>query len=203
MGLVYAEDGDQTKDFNRTSFSIIEGGSGFIIRTSADGKGYRGNITVDPDTDLDYESVKNNLKLKIEATDLGDKKAEVIVEVEVLDVNDERPEFPPLTEPVKVTVKENTTIFGAVGRFTAEDKDGNHSLIYELDSIKCRCVEDPLSPCKWFIVEPTGEVKVNPEFTLDYELCDQVLIEAQVVDEYTEKGPNNSVTPGQHWAIYR
>lgn len=199
VGSVYAEDLDQTTNFNRISFSIIDGGFGsFIIRTFAVEHGYRGNITVDPDIELDYESARKQFKLRVEATDLEQKKALVMVEVDVLDVNDERPEFKP-TAPV--TVKENTNISGAIGSFTGQDKDGNHSLIYELESIKCRC-NGSLTPCSNFILDPTGEVRINPESLVDYEQCDQVLIEAQVVDEYTEKGENNSVTTGRNWVVY-
>lgn len=200
MGSVHAEDLDQTTDFNRISFSIIDGSFGsFIIRSFADEQGYRGDITVDPDIELDYESNRKQFTLRVEATDLEQKKAEVMVEVNVLDVNDERPEFKP-TAPV--IVKENTTISGAVGSFTGQDKDGNHSLIYELESMKCRC-SGSLTPCNSFILDPSGEVRVNPEKIMDYEQCSEVLIEAQVVDEYTEKGENNSVTAGQHWVVHR
>ncbi|KAI3351909.1 hypothetical protein L3Q82_020738, partial [Scortum barcoo] len=194
VGSVSAEDLDQTTQFNRITFSIIDGSFGsFNIRTFQEIRGYGGNITVDPDIELDYESARKQFKLRVDAADLEQKRAEVMVEVNVLDVNDERPEFKP-TPPV--TVKENTTISGAIGRFTGQDKDGNHSLIYELESIKCRC-NGSLTPCNNFILDPTGEVTVNPETVIDYEECDQVLIEAQVVDEYTEKGANNSVTTGQ------
>lgn len=200
VGSVHAEDLDQTTDFNRISFSIIDGSFGsFIIRSFADEQGYRGDITVDPDIELDYESNRKQFTLRVEATDLEQKKAEVMVEVNVLDVNDERPEFKP-TAPV--IVKENTTISGAVGSFTGQDKDGNHSLIYELESMKCRC-SGSLTPCNSFILDPSGEVRVNPEKIMDYEQCSEVLIEAQVVDEYTEKGENNSVTAGQHWVVHR
>ncbi|XP_053285353.1 cadherin-related family member 2 [Pleuronectes platessa] len=194
VGSVYAEDLDQTTDFNRISFSIIEGSFGsFIIRTFADERGYRGNITVDPDIELDYESTRKQFRLRVEAIDLEQKTAVTTVEVYVLDVNDERPEFTP-TGPV--TVKENTTVSGAIGSFTGQDKDGNHSLVYELESIKCRC-NGSLIPCNWFILDPTGEVRLNLSYTVDYEQCDQAVIEALVVDEFTEKGENNSVTTGE------
>lgn len=129
----------------------------------------------------------------MEAANL-EEKAVVEVEVEVLDVNDERPEFSPATP---ILVIENTTITGAIGNFTAQDKDGNHSLVFELVSILCRC-NGTMKPCDWFILEDTGEIIANVEHTVDYELCDQVKMEAQVVDEYTQKGENNSVTSGQH-----
>ncbi|XP_062250366.1 cadherin-related family member 2 [Platichthys flesus] len=194
VGSVYAEDLDQTTDFNRISFSIIEGSFGsFIIRTFADERGYRGNITVDPDIELDFESTRKQFRLRVEATDLEQKTAVKTVEVYVLDVNDERPEFTP-TGPV--TVKENTTVSGAIGSFTGQDKDGNHSLVYELESIKCRC-NGSLIPCSWFILDPNGEVRLNLSYTVDYEQCDQAVIEALVVDEFTEKGENNSVTTGE------
>lgn len=195
VGSVQAEDLDQTAEFNRISFSIIEGSFGsFIIRTFAEEQGYRGNITVDPDIELDYESGSKQFKLLVEAADLEQNKAVVIVEVNVVDVNDERPEFKP-TE-LTVEVKENTTIIGPVGRFTAQDKDGNHSLVYELESMKCRCNGSETS-CNWFLLDPTGEVRVNPEHTVDYEKCHQAVIMAQVVDEFTEKGENNSVAKGE------
>ncbi|XP_047441441.1 cadherin-related family member 2 [Mugil cephalus] len=194
VGSVYAEDSDQTMDFNRISFSIIDGSFGsFIIRTFPSGRGYMGNITVDPDIELNYESARTQYNLKVEATDLGQRTAVVAVEVLVEDVNDERPEFTPVAP---VTVKENTTISEGIGNFTAIDKDGNHSLVYELKSIKCKC-NDVLEPCNWFILDPSGEVRVNPEDKIDYEQCTQGVVEAQVVDMYTEKGENYSVSTGE------
>ncbi|KAG7241836.1 hypothetical protein INR49_024806 [Caranx melampygus] len=194
VGSVFAEDLDQTTDFNRISFSIIDGSFGsFIIRTFPYEGGYRGNITVDPDIELDYESNRKEFRLRVEATDLEQKKAEVMVVVKVLDVNDERPEFKP-TGPV--TVKENTSFSEAIGSFRAQDRDGDHSLVYELESVKCMC-NGSLTTCNWFILDPSGEVRLNPEETVDYEQCDQGVVEAQVVDEKTEKGENNSVRTGQ------
>ncbi|XP_038126067.1 cadherin-related family member 2 [Cyprinodon tularosa] len=194
VGSILATDQDQTVEFNRISFSIIEGSFGsFIVRTSLVEGGYQGNITVDPDIELDYESVQKKYTLRIEAADLEQEKDSVTVEVEVLDVNDERPEFP--STPV-VSVKENTTMSEPVGKFIAHDKDTNHSLVYELMSVKCRCSEE-IKNCSWFTLDPSGDVRVNPAQTVDYEECDQAVVEAQVVDEYTEKGGNNSLTPGQ------
>lgn len=194
VGLVRAEDLDQTTDFNRISFSIISGSIGsFIIRTEADERGgYRGTIMVDPDIELDFESNRKQYTLTVEAADLEQKKASATVDVFVIDVNDERPEFKP-TAPV--TVKENTTISEVVGRFVGQDKDGNHSLVYVLESVTCSC-NGSWTPCNWFILDPTGGVRVNPEATVDYEECTQAMMEAQVVDEFTEKGQNNSVSPG-------
>ncbi|XP_030595412.1 cadherin-related family member 2 [Archocentrus centrarchus] len=194
VGSVQAEDLDQTAEFNRISFSIIEGSFGsFIIRTFPATKGYMGNITVDPDVELDYESGGKTFNMKVQAADLEEKKAVVMVDVDVLDVNDERPEFKPIS-PVKV--RENTTITEAIGKFEAHDIDENHSLVYELVSVTCIC-NNTLESCNWFILDPTGEVRVNPEASVDYEKCNQAIVEAQVVDEYTEKGENNSATTGQ------
>lgn len=192
MGSVYAEDLDQTAEFNRISFSIDGSFGLFTIRTYADERGYKGNITVDRDIELNYEGGHQQFTLQVEATDLEQRKATAAVEVEVIDVNDERPEFKP-TEPV--TVKENTTISESIGKFTGQDKDGNHSLVYELESVKCRC-SGSLIDCDWFTLDSTGEVRVNPEVTVDYEQCDQAVVEAWVLDERTEKGLNISVTTG-------
>lgn len=194
MGSVFAEDLDQTTEFNRISFSILDGSlSSFIIRSFAEeGGGYRGDIRVDPDAELDFESVRN-YTLRIEAADLEQKKAEAMVKVNVLDVNDERPEFLP-TE--LVSLKENTNSTEAIGKFQAYDRDGNHSLVYELESILCRC-NGSMTACSYFILDATGEVRVNPNKLIDYEQCDEALIEAQVVDLFTEKGANNSARTGQ------
>uniref|UniRef100_A0A673BM47 Cadherin domain-containing protein n=2 Tax=Sphaeramia orbicularis TaxID=375764 RepID=A0A673BM47_9TELE len=194
VGSVFAVDKDQTSGFNRISFSIVNGGFGsFIIRTyQAENlqNGYMGNITVDPDIELDYESSNKQFTLKVEAADLGQKKAELTVDVKVLDVNDERPEFIP-SEVVSVEENMSDPDY-VVGTFTAKDKDGNHSLVFELESMKCRC-NGTVTSCNSFILEPTGEVKINPANPVDYEECDEVRVEAQVVDEYTEKGANNSL----------
>ncbi|TNN40734.1 Cadherin-related family member 2 [Liparis tanakae] len=194
VGSVQAEDMDQ--EFDRISFSILEGSFGsFIIRSYEDerGGGYLGNITVDPDIELDYESENKVFTLKVEAADLGQHSSEVTVKVFVLDVNDERPVFEPPT--VTVTVKEDIAPGSLVGRFTAKDRDGNHSLVYRLESLQCRC-NGSIEACGGFVLEPTGEVRLDLEHTLDYDQCDQVWMEAQVVDEYTEKGENNSATAG-------
>lgn len=198
VGSVYAVDLDQTEESNRITFSIAEGSFGsFIIRSAATGDGYTGDIFVDPDIELDYESSRTQFMLRVEATDLGGRKAEAMVEVNVLNVNDERPEAGPT---VHVTVKENSTITGVIANFTGFDKDANHSLVFELESMKCRC-NGSLVPCESFVLEPTGAVRVAPNVLLDYEECDEAVIEAWVVDELTEKGENVSVTTGQRRAL--
>ncbi|XP_036799425.1 cadherin-related family member 2 [Oncorhynchus mykiss] len=198
VGSVQAVDLDQTIDHNRISFSIVSGSFGqFIIQTFKDEPdGYIGNITVDPDIELDYESSFKTFSLDVEAMDLGSMKDTVNVEVIVVDVNDERPQFKPVGP---LHIKENTTITGAVGRFEGVDLDKNHFLVYQLVSTKCRCNGSlTLGPCPedWFILEPTGEIMLNEEFVIDFEKCDEVELEAQVVDELTQKGENNSATPG-------
>ncbi|XP_034545523.1 cadherin-related family member 2 [Notolabrus celidotus] len=190
VGSVTAMDLDQTRDFNRISFSIVDGSFGsFIIRTFAMEPGYRGNITVDPEIELDYESEHKRFTLRVEAVDLEQSSSEVIVVVHVEDVNDERPE---IMRPDAIRIKENTT-YSQIGEFLAHDTDGNHSLVFQLKSIQCRC-NGSLTPCNYVTMDPTGMVSANPEITMDYEQCDQVLVEAQVVDEYTEKGENYSAT---------
>uniref|UniRef100_A0A8C6TAS7 Cadherin domain-containing protein n=1 Tax=Neogobius melanostomus TaxID=47308 RepID=A0A8C6TAS7_9GOBI len=194
VGSVYAVDQDQAAEFNRISFSIVEGSFGsFIISSVADAPGYLGNIRVDQDVELDYEGERKSFSLQLEARDLLQEKDKVTVEVHVLDVNDERPMFRPIPA---VEVKENSKETGPIGKFDAVDKDTNSSLVYELVSVRCRCGGDE-KPCDWFVLEPNGEVKINPEATIDYETCVQAIVEAQVVDIYTEKGENNSASPGE------
>ncbi|KAK7922595.1 hypothetical protein WMY93_009497 [Mugilogobius chulae] len=194
VGSVYAEDHDQTSEFNRISFSIINGAFGsFTVRSVQDAPGYNGNVYVDQDIELDYESPRNTFSLEVEAADFDQEKAKVIVEVQVLDVNDERPEFIPISP---VNVEENSKETGPIGRFSAVDKDGNHSLIFEQLSVSCRC-NGEFTPCDWFVLEASGSVFVNPDANIDYESCDQAKVEAEVVDEYTEKGEANSLKPGE------
>ncbi|KAM3612037.1 uncharacterized protein V6R79_001385 [Siganus canaliculatus] len=194
VGQVEAKDLDQTKNFRHISFSLIDG-FGFIIQTSErDDGGYNGTITVDPNNELDYESDKKEFELRVEATDLELNRAEVRVSVKVLNVNDERPEFNP--SQVVVNVKENTNISEAIGQFTATDTDENHSLVYQLVSMHCECGGNTTN-CNSLILDPNGEVRLNPEINLDYEECSKVIIKAQVVDENTEKGENNSLTAGE------
>ena len=194
MGFVEAVDWDQTSDFNRISFTILEGSFGsFIIRTVANGTGYRGDITVDPDVQLDYEKKPSDFTLRVEGVDLSGSNAEVNVKINVLDVNDERPEFQP-TGPLKV--KENTTETGPLGRFSATDADESSSLVYQMEACECRC-NGTFKPCDWMLVDAAGVVTVNPEVTLDYEQCDTVKVWAQVVDENTEQGANNSISAGE------
>ncbi|KAJ3580680.1 hypothetical protein NHX12_034266 [Muraenolepis orangiensis] len=189
VGSVQAVDLDQDINFNRISFSILNGSFGnFIIRTFKYDAGYGANITVDPDIVLDYEQLPNRFTLWVEAEDLSQSKAGAAVNIEVLDVNDERPVFQP-SGPMHV--QENSTVTGVSGQFLALDKDGNHSLVYHLESCECRC-NGTLKSCNWMLMDNEGAVTVNPEATLDYEECDQVLVTAQVVDEFTEKGENDS-----------
>ncbi|XP_067103715.1 cadherin-related family member 2 [Osmerus mordax] len=196
VGSVLAEDHDQTRENNRISFSILDGSFGsFIIKTEAQADGvYKGSIFVDPDVQLDYESIHKSYSLRVRAEDLGLRTATVMVEVIVDDVNDERPVFKP---SVPLSVKENTTYDEALGRFNAMDPDTNHSLVYQLVSTQCRCL-GVLGPCKedWFTLEPSGEIMLSEDFVIDYESCQEVLIEAQVVDVYTEQGDNSSITTG-------
>ncbi|XP_064205368.1 cadherin-related family member 2-like [Anguilla rostrata] len=194
VGSVFAHDMDQTEMNNRISFRIADGSFGnFLIIAYSKGKdqGYMGNITVDPDIALDYEQHRMSYNLKIEATDLGQKSDVVLVTVNVMDVNDECPTFPHV---MIMNVKENTTGLGEVGHIVGVDVDTNHSLIYKLLTSSCRC-SGIMGPCEeeWFKLETTGAVVVNEKFVIDYEMCDQVQMEVQAVDVFTEKGENHSI----------
>ncbi|XP_069052270.1 cadherin-related family member 2 isoform X1 [Lepisosteus oculatus] len=199
VGLVFAQDADQTEIHNRISFSITDGSFGnFIIRTfyDKDLKRYRGNITVDPDVELNFEAVKN-YTLTVEATDLGLQEDRARVKVKVLDVNDKPPTFEDGSLK-DLGVKENTTGLGVVRNITGTDEDTKHSLVYHLLSVKCLCnLNVSADDCEkdWFRLELSGSLLVNNDFVIDYEQCHEVQMEIQVVDILTEKGVNHS-SPG-------
>ncbi|KAJ8351377.1 hypothetical protein SKAU_G00228530 [Synaphobranchus kaupii] len=188
IGSVSAYDADQVVFNNRISFDITTSGfASFIIVSlgEGEGRGYMGNISVDQDIALDYELQKEPYIFKVEASDVGHKKDVAVVEVHVVDVNDEPPYIPP-NQSLQVTENTKET---EVGFIFGEDKDGKHSLQYELLYSTCSrkgvmvlCEED------WFALLPTGNVTVNPEFVIDYEVYDQVILNVQVVDILTEKG---------------
>ncbi|XP_051505646.1 cadherin-related family member 2-like [Myxocyprinus asiaticus] len=191
VGSVRAHDADQTDFNNRIFFNIIDGGFGsFILFSEPFSEGYRGNITVDPSTELDYESDRKTYTLKVEASDLGQKKAVTTVEVVVEDVNDTPPVFP---AGLMLNVKENTSLPETLSTIKGSDADTNFSLQYELISTECQC-NATRGPCpeEWFKVYQNGEVKANPDYVIDYEKCDQVFLTAMVVDIFTEKGRNST-----------
>ncbi|XP_056328707.1 cadherin-related family member 2 [Danio aesculapii] len=191
VGSVHAHDADQTDFNNRIFFSITDGSFGsFIIYSEALSNGYRGNITVDPSVELDYESERKKYTLKVQASDLGQKSDEAEVNIIVEDVNDTPPEFP---SGMILKAEENTTLPVPVATIKGKDVDTNHSLIYELVSTKCQCNGTTgLCPEEWFIVESNGNIIANTEYVIDYEKCDVVFLTARVVDIYTEVGSNSS-----------
>ncbi|KAL0974338.1 hypothetical protein UPYG_G00219060 [Umbra pygmaea] len=193
VGSVQAVDSDQTNEYNRISFSISSGQ--FFIQSDSDTPdGYIGNITVDLDIELDYESNTKSFSLVVTATDQGSMTDSVPVEVIVIDVNDERPYF---ESQGPFLVRENTTSPLVNVNFKALDLDSNHSLVYTLVSSECHC-NGSWGKCEedWFTVEPNGTVTRNLKFVVDYEKCDQVNVQAQVVDKFTQKGENNSKDNG-------
>ncbi|XP_016295467.1 cadherin-related family member 2-like [Sinocyclocheilus anshuiensis] len=186
VGSVRAHDGDQSDFNNRIFFSITDGSFGsFILFSENISEGYRGNITVDPAVELDYESDRKTYDLTVEALDLGQQKVETTVKVIVVDVNDTPPEFP---SDMTLSVKENSTLSMPLGTIKGEDVDTEHLLEYELDSTECQCngVRGPC-PEEWFKVESNGDVITNTVYDIDYEKCDKVFMNAKVVDVLTEK----------------
>ncbi|XP_028816305.1 cadherin-related family member 2 isoform X2 [Denticeps clupeoides] len=192
VGSVWADDADQTYTNNRISFDLGGNLGNFFIRSfqATNGKGFSGNISVDADTELDYDHGRRSYTFTVTATDVDGRKATTTANVKVLDVNDETP----MLNDTKFHVKENTTITGDVGKLEGKDLDTNHSLTYKLVSSECESTKI-LEPCEeeWFIVEPTGDVKVNPEFVIDYEAHPLVVLNVAITDIYTEKGEDSSI----------
>ncbi|XP_042594059.1 cadherin-related family member 2-like [Cyprinus carpio] len=191
VGSLRAHDADQSDFNNRIFFSITDGSFGsFILFSEAISEGYRGNITVDPAVELDYESDRKTYDLTVEASDLGQKKAETKVKVIVVDVNDTPPEFP---SDMVLNVKENSTLSMPLDTIKGKDVDTEHLLEYELNSTECQC-NGTRGPCpeEWFKVERNGEIITNTVYDIDYEKCDKVFLNAKVVDILTEKRSDNA-----------
>lgn len=191
VGSLRAHDADQSDFYNRIIFSITDGSFGsFILFSETISEGYRGNITVDPAVELDYESERQSYDLSVEASDLGGEKVKTTVKVIVVDVNDTPPEFP---SDMVLDVKENSTLSMPLDTIKGKDVDTKHRLEYELDSTECQCsgIKGPC-PEEWFKVERNGEVITNTDYNIDYEKCDKVFLNAKVVDVLTEKRSNST-----------
>ncbi|XP_054073842.1 cadherin-related family member 2 isoform X2 [Rissa tridactyla] len=195
VGQVQATDADRTEINYRISF-LLQRGSGssnFLIRSSQLGLGhYGGQLSVDPDMSLDYDSMQQkffSLVVQAEntAADVGDT-ADVSVVVHILDVNDEPPSVL-LPSPDNVHVSENNTQQGLVLTLVASDADTNHSLVFE--ELDVACFKGAISAGEvcwdWFVLAPNGSVLVNSS-DIDYELCDVVELTLRAEDLYTEKG---------------
>ncbi|XP_063045944.1 cadherin-related family member 2 [Engraulis encrasicolus] len=194
INSVLAKDEDQTEMNNRISFSIKGGGDGSFsvrsIQATPRDLGYWGNISVDQDTMLDYETRKS-YEFEVEAMDLDRKSDTAKVFLKVLDVNDETPTLP---TDIILKVKENTTLEGdgVFGTIVGKDVDTNHELEYKLVSTECPCFKDGVCEEDWFLVEPLGEVKLDPKFVVDFEACHEVILHVEVTDILTEVGKNSS-----------
>ncbi|NXJ66468.1 CDHR2 protein, partial [Rostratula benghalensis] len=196
VGHVEATDADQTEINSRISFLFerSSGSSNFLIRSLRLGPGnYIGNLSVDPDTSLDYDTMQQKffslvvLAENTAADEVGDR-AKVIVVVNILDVNDEPPTIQ-LPLPDNIHVSENGTQQGLVLTLFTSDPDTNHSLVFE--ELAVACSKGDVSAGEvcwdWFLLAPNGSVLVNSS-DIDYELCDMVEIMLRTEDLYTEKG---------------
>lgn len=206
VGKVEATDADRTEINSRISFLLqrVSGSSNFLIHSSKLGPGYyRGELSVDPDMSLDYDTLQQKffslvvLAENTAADNVGDT-AKVSVTVHILDINDEPPTI--LPDSLKdVEVKENGTQQGLVCTLVASDLDTNHSLVFE--ELAVSCFKDGSSAGEvcwdWFVLAPNGSVLVNSS-DIDYELCDSVVLTLRAEDLYTEKGnrySQNGMTP--------
>lgn len=216
VGVVEATDADQTDINSRISF-LLQRGSGssnFLIRSSHLGPGhYGGQLSVDPDMSLDYDTLNQKLFSLVvlaentAAENMGDT-ANVSVVVHILDINDE----PPTVQPVSlkdVHVSENGTQQGLVHTLLASDPDTNHSLVFEELAVTCfKGASSAGEVCwDWFMLAPNGSVLVNSS-DIDYELCDRVVLTLRAEDLYTKRGnrySQNGTAPTPrsfycHWA---
>ncbi|NXQ25989.1 CDHR2 protein, partial [Alaudala cheleensis] len=196
VGEVNATDADRTEINSRISFRLERGSgsSNFLIRSSHLGPGnYSGQLSVDPDMSLDYDTLQQKFFTLIvlaenTAADNAGDKANVSVIIHILDVNDESPTILP-DSLQDVFVSENGTQQGLIRTLNASDPDTNHSLVFEELGVSCfkgdSSAEDV---CRnWFELAPDGLVLVN-SLDIDHEVCDRVLLTLRVEDLYTEKG---------------
>ncbi|NXH14373.1 CDHR2 protein, partial [Bucco capensis] len=195
VGEVQATDADRTEINYRISF-LLEWGSGssnFLIRSSYLGPGhYGGQLFVDPDISLDYDTLQHNFSLVVLAENTAAENvgvsASVWVTVHILDINDEPPTIlPDLLKDVEVS--ENGTQQGLVCTLIASDPDTNHSLVFEELAVTCfKGAKSAGEVCwDWLMLAPNGSVLVNSS-DIDYELCDRVVLMLRAEDLYTEKG---------------
>ncbi|NWQ60611.1 CDHR2 protein, partial [Neopipo cinnamomea] len=196
VGEVNATDADRTEINSRISFLLqrTSGSSNFLIRSSRLGPGnYSGDLSVDPDMPLDYDTLQQKfffLEVVAENTaadNVGDK-ANVLVVVHILDVNDESPTILP-DSLQDVTVTENGTQQGVVRTLNASDPDTNHSLVFEGLAVTCFKGDSSAGDVcgDWFVLAHNGSLLVNSS-DIDYEVCDRVLLTLRAEDLYTEKG---------------
>ncbi|KFQ30493.1 Cadherin-related family member 2, partial [Merops nubicus] len=195
VGDVEATDADRTEINSRISFQLWRGNgsSNFLISSIQLGPGhYRGQLTVDPDTSLDYDTLQQKFFLLVlaenTAADNMGNTANISVMVHVLDVNDEPPTILPHSLE-NVNVSENGTQQGLVCTVVASDVDTNHSLVFEKLAVACyKGASSAGEVCwHWFVLAPNGSVLVNSS-DIDYELCDTVVLTLRAEDLYTEKG---------------
>ncbi|KFP92516.1 Cadherin-related family member 2, partial [Apaloderma vittatum] len=194
VGEVEATDADRTEINSRISFQIVRGGgsSNFLIRSVRLEPGYySGQLSVDPDISLDYDTLQQKfflLEVLAENTASDNMRSTVNVSVHILDINDEPPTI--LPDSLKdLDVSENGTQHGLVRTLEAFDPDTNHSLVFEELAVTCfKGADSAGEVCwNWFVLAPNGSVLVNSSY-IDYELCDRVVLTLRVEDLYTEKG---------------
>ncbi|XP_075365680.1 cadherin-related family member 2 [Mycteria americana] len=200
VGEVEATDADRTEINSRISF-LLQRGSGssnFLIRSSHLQPGYYGGqLFVDPDTSLDYDTLQQKffslvvLAENTAADNMGDA-TNVSVVVHILDINDEPPTILPASLK-DVHVSENGTQQGLVHTLFAFDPDTNHSLVFEELAVACfKGASSAGEVCwDWFMLAPNGSVLVN-SLDIDYELCDSVVLTLRAEDLYTENGNHYS-----------
>ncbi|NXP53242.1 CDHR2 protein, partial [Heliornis fulica] len=195
VGEVEATDADRTEINSRISFTIQRGSgsSNFIIQSSHLAPGhYSGQLLVDPDMSLDYDTLQQKFfSLEVlarnTAANMG-HTANVSVLVNVLDVNDESPTVLPASLQ-DVSVSENGTQQGLVHTLVAFDPDTSRWLVFEELGVTCfKGTSSAGEVCwDWFVLTRNGSVLVNT-FSIDYELCDSVVLTLRVEDLATEKG---------------
>ncbi|XP_062943752.1 cadherin-related family member 2 [Cynocephalus volans] len=190
VGVVVAQDADQTEANNRISFILSgSGANNFILRGSVLGSGRAECLLQLPsDVSLDYEvQAFFDLTVSAENPDPQGGEATVGVHVAVEDVNDE----PPTLDSASlqgVHVAENGSQQGQVAEVIAWDVDTDAQLEIQLVNVICtKAGVDVGSLCYgWFSVVANGSVYINQSEAIDYEACDLVTLVMRAYDLNTD-----------------
>ncbi|XP_058533393.1 cadherin-related family member 2 [Ochotona princeps] len=189
VGVVEAEDKDQTEVNNRISFSLSGSGvNNFILQGSVLGSGVAaGSLWLPSDQSLDHES-QAVFRLTVSAENLGSQglTAQVNVTIMVLDINDEPPTLVEASLQ-GVRVAENSSLDGQVAQVQARDVDSDAWLQIELLAVICtKAGVDVGDLCRtWFSMD-NGSVFVSQSKAIDYEACDLVTLVVQACDLNTD-----------------
>lgn len=149
------------------NYSITAGNAGEVFAIDPN----TGEITVNAGAELDYETV-SVYTLTVEVSD-GTDIASAMITISLGDVDESRPNTPPVAEDETFSVEENSIRGTYVGTLTASDPDSD-PLIYTITA------GDPNGA--FAMDADTGDITVNDGTQLDYESVTVYILTAEISD---------------------